>query len=89
LVGIPHGHWKTTTFVAGIASAGIVATDHERVSIDPHIHPNEKPNQRCFATTPPAFFSGIVALSMSGKFPLLIVQIRLRESTFSRSRVDQ
>src|SRR5262249_43685645 len=32
-------------------------------------------------------FSEIVALSMSGTFPLLIVQIRLRESTFSRSRV--
>ena len=24
-VGIPHGHWKTTTFVAGITSAGIIA----------------------------------------------------------------
>jgi transposase len=24
-VGIPHGHWKTTTFVAGITSTGIVA----------------------------------------------------------------
>jgi hypothetical protein len=24
-VGIPLGHWKTTTFVAGITSAGIIA----------------------------------------------------------------
>jgi transposase len=24
-VGIPHGHWKTTTFVAGITSRGIIA----------------------------------------------------------------
>jgi transposase len=24
-VGIPHGHWKTTTLVAGITSAGIIA----------------------------------------------------------------
>lgn len=24
-VGIPHGHWKTTTFVAGITSSGIIA----------------------------------------------------------------
>jgi len=24
-VGIPHGHWKTTTFVAGITSGGIIA----------------------------------------------------------------
>jgi transposase len=24
-VGIPHGHWKTTTFVAGITLAGIIA----------------------------------------------------------------
>jgi transposase len=24
-VGIPHGHWKTTTFVAGIRSCGIIA----------------------------------------------------------------
>lgn len=23
-VGIPHSHWKTTTFVAGITSAGII-----------------------------------------------------------------
>jgi transposase len=24
-VGIPHGHWKTTTFVAGLRTGGIVA----------------------------------------------------------------
>jgi hypothetical protein len=24
-VGIPHGHWKMTTFVAGITSGGIIA----------------------------------------------------------------
>jgi transposase len=24
-VGIPHGHWKTTTFVAGITSSSIIA----------------------------------------------------------------
>ena len=24
-VGVPHGHWKTTTFVAGLRSEGIVA----------------------------------------------------------------
>ena len=24
-VGIPHGHWKTTTFVAGLRSSGMVA----------------------------------------------------------------
>ncbi|WP_157450006.1 IS630 family transposase [Bradyrhizobium sp. ARR65] len=24
-VGVPHGHWKTTTFVAGITSTGIIA----------------------------------------------------------------
>lgn len=24
-VGVPHGHWKTTTFVAGLRSSGIVA----------------------------------------------------------------
>ncbi|TLX42351.1 IS630 family transposase, partial [Xanthobacter autotrophicus] len=24
-VGVPHGHWKTTTFVAGLRSTGMVA----------------------------------------------------------------
>ena len=24
-VGVPHGHWKTTTFVAGLRTSGIVA----------------------------------------------------------------
>jgi transposase len=24
-VGVPHGHWKTTTFVAGLRASGIVA----------------------------------------------------------------
>jgi hypothetical protein len=24
-LGIPHGHWKTTTFVAGLRTTGIVA----------------------------------------------------------------
>ena len=24
-VGVPHGHWKTTTFVAGLRTTGIVA----------------------------------------------------------------
>ena len=24
-VGVPHGHWKTTTFVAGLRTAGLVA----------------------------------------------------------------
>ena len=24
-VGVPHGHWKTTTFVAGLRSTGVVA----------------------------------------------------------------
>ena len=24
-VGVPHGHWKTTTFVAGLRSQGIAA----------------------------------------------------------------
>jgi hypothetical protein len=24
-VGVPHGHWKTTTFVAGLRASGLVA----------------------------------------------------------------
>ena len=24
-MGVPHGHWKTTTFIAGLRSSGIVA----------------------------------------------------------------
>jgi hypothetical protein len=24
-VGVPHGHWKTTTFVAGLTTRGMVA----------------------------------------------------------------
>jgi transposase len=24
-IGIPHGHWKTTTFVAGLAATGMIA----------------------------------------------------------------